>query len=271
MQQFLREFGSHATPRVTRRIVDGLKTSLGNQTVSIRGVSPATHFAQVLVEADYRMKLIGIGLENPPVDIISYVARANPARVARNALQRWYFVPDYETVRMSDDGLAMELVGDGVKLVNVSEMVRKDGSRVEGDRPDRASQAFTLSFTKLYPQLAERVPVYAQLRNLIDMTIAAAFIQEQDYYGQINWQMDLIGRERDFRVETLEAPKQVATAVNAIWKGSTLMTPIGGGVHIQPRLALNSGNLLTDDDGQVAQTRGQIDLQELPADVWWWD
>ena len=40
---------------------------------------PKTHFAQVLVEADYRMKLIGIGLEQPPVRMVSYVDRANPA------------------------------------------------------------------------------------------------------------------------------------------------------------------------------------------------
>lgn len=44
-------------------IAAGLKENLGLQVVSIDGISPQTHFAQVLVEADYRMKLIGIGLE----------------------------------------------------------------------------------------------------------------------------------------------------------------------------------------------------------------
>ena len=82
-----------------------------------------------MVEADYRMKLIGIGLEQPPVRLKSYVARANPRQIARNALQRWYFVPDYQCVRVSDDALAMELVGEGVKLVGEDEVVAKDGSR----------------------------------------------------------------------------------------------------------------------------------------------
>ena len=40
-----------------------------------------THFAQVMIEADYRMKLIGIGLERPPVKLASYVDKANPAMV----------------------------------------------------------------------------------------------------------------------------------------------------------------------------------------------
>ena len=67
MQQFLRQIGSTATPNDTQFIVNGLQSSLGPQTVSVNGVSPKTHFAMVLVEADYRMKLIGIGLEKPPI------------------------------------------------------------------------------------------------------------------------------------------------------------------------------------------------------------
>ena len=77
----------------------GCATASGCRTVSINGVSPKTHFAQVMVEADYRMKLIGIGLETPPVQLVSYVERASPAQVSRNALQRWFFVPDYQCVR----------------------------------------------------------------------------------------------------------------------------------------------------------------------------
>ena len=60
---------SARTPRRTTRemIVNGLRTSLGMQNIRVGGVAPNTHFAQVLLECDYRMKLIGIGLEKPPV------------------------------------------------------------------------------------------------------------------------------------------------------------------------------------------------------------
>ncbi|MBW3599541.1 MAG: DUF1598 domain-containing protein, partial [Planctomycetes bacterium] len=131
MQQFLGNVAGRVTPGDAHRLVQGLRQNLGLQTVSIRGVSPRTHFAQVLVEADYRMKLIGIGIEKPPVKIVSYVERANPRDVSRNALQRWYFTPNYECVRMSDDELALELVGEGVKLVNSDELVQAGGVRVD--------------------------------------------------------------------------------------------------------------------------------------------
>ena len=46
-----------------------------------------------------------------------------------------------------------------------------------------ASDAYTKAFTKIYPKLAERSPVYAQLRNCIDMAVAAAYMQQNDFYG----------------------------------------------------------------------------------------
>ena len=100
------------------------------------GVSPKTHFAEVLVEADYRMKLIGIGLEKPPVKMVSFVDRVNPAQVSSNALFRWYFVPDYQCVRVTEDNLAMELVGDGVKLVGEDEVV---GAAASGSSAGRGT------------------------------------------------------------------------------------------------------------------------------------
>lgn len=130
LQRFLRQVGSRATPADTQFIVNGLRTSLGMQRVRVDGIPADTHFAQVMVEADYRMKLIGIGLQPPPVRMTTFIDAASPGQISRNALIRWYFVPDYECVRASADGLAMELVGDGVKLVGENELVTATGSGV---------------------------------------------------------------------------------------------------------------------------------------------
>jgi hypothetical protein len=272
MQEFLRAYGS--APRAfhdTQFIVSNLQQSLGMQVITVGGVSPKTHFAQVLVEADYRMKLIGIGLENPPVRLKSYVERANPSQVARNALQRWYFMPEYQCVKVSDDALAMQLVGDGVKLVGENEIVGKDGKRTATTPNNSASEQFVRAFTQVYPQLAERAPVYAQLRNCIDMAVAAAFIQHQDYYDAVNWKADTFRSESSYPVETFNPPTQVATAVNALMKGTTLVTPVGGGVQLRPTMALSSENLMGDEEKAVAKARAEVNLSSLRADQWWWD
>jgi len=273
MQQFLNQMGSRATPNQTEFIVKGLRESLGLQTVRLTGVPASSHFAQVLVEADYRMKLLGIGLEPPPANVkmASWAARANPLAISRNALQRWYFVPDYQCVRVADDELAMELVGDGVKLVSADELVNQDGTRSKTANVDLASKGFTTDFTKNYAGIAKGIPVYWQLRNGIDMLVAAAFIKEHKYADKAGWKMDTFLDEKEYSVETLNVPKQVETAVAAIWKGNRLATPIGGGVHIEPAEALKSPNLLEDKGGKVKAKHDESDLKSLAKGQWWWD
>lgn len=271
MRQFLVNISGRVTPADAGRIAQGLKENLGLQTVRIHGISPKTHFAQVMLEADYRMKLIGIGLEQPSVKITSYVQRANPRSVARNALQRWYFTPDYDCVKVSEDELGMALEGDGVQLVSEDQLVQAGGGRVVSGSVDRASHSFVSEFTRKYAELAKEEPVYAQLRNLIDLAIAAAFMQRYDYYGRANWDARVFTDEAQFPVEVYAEPKQVESAVNAIWKGSTLMTPIGGGVNIQPTKALTSEHLKIEQEGEVKELREQLELGKLAPDQWWWD
>jgi hypothetical protein len=275
MHQFLneigRQFAGPPKPGFEQFVVEQLRDKLGMQVITVGGVPASTHFAQVMVEADYRMKLIGIGLEQAPVRLKSYVARANPHQVARNALERWYFVPNYECVRVSDDSLAMELVGEGVKLVGEAEVVANNGQRSASKRGNPASQAFVNAFTKVYPDLAQRSPVYAQLRNCIDLAVAAAYIRDQDFYGLAKWEPSVFDDESAYPVETLNPPTQVASAVNSMWKGSMLVTPIGGGVQMRPTEAISSTNLMDDEDHAVAKARTENDLSQLAPDQWWWD
>jgi hypothetical protein len=274
MQQFLNEVGRSLQPGAEQAaeqyIVEGLRESLGLQVITIGGVPASTHFAKVLVEADYRMKLIGIGLEEPPVNIVSYVAMVNPATVARNALQRWFFVPDYQRIKVAEDGYAAEFVGNGVKLVGEDEVVSASGGRQTSSHQSGASQKFTRMFTQKYNELAERAPVYAQLRNCVDLLVAAAFLQQHDLYGQAGIDLGALGSEGSYKVEKYNAPKQVASAVNSMWKGSRLMTPIGGGVEIRAGQAVDSSHVIKDD-GKVAAARNELDVKSLPANQWWWD
>ncbi len=270
MQQFLASVRGRVGPGDAERLAMGLKNNLGLQTVSIRGIPNDTHFARVLVEADYRMKLVGIGLERLPVKVPSYVARANPASVAANAMERWYFQPRYDGVSVSEDGLAMKINERGVQLVGANERVA-GGKRTISGRVNKASQAFCQDFTNKFPEIASRVRIYAEMRQLMDVAIAAAYIHEQDFYGQANWDMSVLGNESVYGVQTYTAPEQVETAVNAVWRGNTLMTPLGGGVQMQPRKALSKETLVVDSEGRNNQVKQSAGPSDLKAGQWWWD
>ena len=102
-------------------------------------------------------------------------------------------------------------------------------------------------------------------------SVAAAFIQKEDYLLQGRL-VDGPVRQRSSagRANRL-APQQVETAINVVWKGTHVSTPIGGGVTISPREALSKSNLLKDKDGKVGEARKDTDLKNLAKGQWWWD
>ena len=165
----------------------------------------------------------------------------------------------------------MQLVGSGVKLLNEDEVVDASGRRHAKGTTSRASSAFVKGFTQEYPQLAARHAVYGQLRNIIDMAVAAAFIQQQGYYARADWKMPLVGDEQKFPVQTCTAPVEVETAVGSRWKGSRLMTPVGGGVLLAPYQAFIAENQLPDEQRKVEKQRAQINPQKIADGQWWWD
>ena len=255
--------------RMAHQMAAGLRQSLGMANVRVFGISPKTQFAHVLVEADYRMKLIGIGLEPPPVKMVTFLGALGS--VNESALQRWWFVPQYDCIKVTQDGLGMELVGQGVQLLGEDKVIGPAGKLLDSQaKPNRASELFTGSFTAKYAQIAAVSPVYAQLRNLIDMLVAAAFIQQQDFYGRADWQASTLLNEQTLPVESEPVPRQVPCAVNAVWKGSRLYSPAGGGVSIQAHRALEPNHIMADEDGKLRRRHERVGTS-LPDDIWWWD
>jgi len=267
-EQFARR---NAGPNDANAIVAGMRESLGMQNIRLRGVPANSHFAQVMVEADYRMKLIGIGLEKPGIRMMSYVDRVSPSVVSRNAMQRWFFVPDYKCVKMSADGMAAQLIGNGVQLISADEMVTDGGQRTKATRINAASKAFADAFTKNYPAISRASPVFGQLRNVIDLSIVAALLRKYELPRKADWKMETFLNEEAYPVETLNVPKLAGTAIAAVWKRNTLVTPIGGGVQIKPTDAMKDENILKDEGGEVAKVHAATDVKAIAKEQWWWD
>ena len=260
-------------PGLENEVVRLFRDSLGMQKITINGVSTKTRYARVMVEADYEMKMIGLGLKKPnaKVKITSFMEKANPSAVAKNSLQRWYFQPDYDCVHVNDDRSAMQLVGPGVKLVGEGESVTNQGQRIRNGKMDGASRAFCNTFTNSYERLAEQVPLWAELRNLIDMSVTAAYIQKMGLYQKAGWDMETFGDESKVPTEVFEAPTQVAPVANAKWKGQYFMSPIAGGVSIQPRVALNSDRVNVENSVEINKVKDDAVLDNLADGQWWWD
>lgn len=249
----------------------GVRNALGLQDVKVWGVSPKTNFAATLVAADYRMKLIGIGLEQSPVKVVTYAEKSNPRVNASNGLVRWYFQPNYDCVVETENGDALQLIGNGVILVGEDELVSSEGKRsANTGRGNPATRAYAKSFTQKFEKIADETPVYASLRNLIDMTIVAAYLQKEKIYEKANWTPDFFASEEQFQTETVNEVKFAETAVNTIRHSANLVSyPTGGGVRIEPQIALDVDHLKYDEKGDVEKKRDNSSNDDLSQ--WWWD
>jgi hypothetical protein len=255
-------------PAVAAWIHEGLQTALGEGAVRVFGVPTATHFARVLVEADYRMKLIAIDLEPPPVPLRTFLGGLQSA--PPNTLQRWWFRPDDRCLRVAAEGRSCELIGRSVRLSTEDLTIGADGRLVDrGGKAGAAAQAFAAAFTAKYPQIAERSPVFAQLRNGIDLLVLAAFMRRENWQTAIAWDATGLRDEQLVTTETLPPPRRMPCAVNVVWKGSVLLAPAGG-VSIVPDELLAPERVSIAPAGALDDQRSSSEPQ-LGGNGWWWD
>ena len=68
------------------------------QQITVEGVPATSHFAQVLVAADYRMKRLGMNLDPPPRgdEIAQLFADDAGKFIGRRACPRWWMEPKYD-------------------------------------------------------------------------------------------------------------------------------------------------------------------------------
>jgi hypothetical protein len=258
----------HERPAVAARIHDGLAAALGDADVRVFGVSAATHFARVLVEADYRMKLIAIDLEPPPVPLRSFLDGLQSA--PPNTLQRWWFRPDDRCLRVAPDRRACELLGRSVRLSTEDLAIGPDGRLVDrGGRAGATAEGFAAAFTARYPQIAERSPVFGQLRNGIDLLVLASYLRREGWPAAIGWDAGGLRDERTVATETLPPPRRMPCAVNVVWKGRVLLAPAGG-VSIVPDELSAPDRVAVAPAGVLEEQRSAVG-QRPDGDRWWWD
>jgi hypothetical protein len=252
------------------QIAAGMRVRLGPAEIKFHGISPRTHLAQVLVEADYRMKQIRLGLEIPPINISSMAERALPQELARSAGWQFIFVLHDQCVRVSGDGLAVEMAAAGPKLITERERRLARGERLPADAADKAASGFARAVTANYDQLAQKLVVFGQLRNALDMILAAALMKQHHYYGRSGWQAEIFRSEAKLPVQRLAVPQHVELIINTIPKGRAVLFTTGA-IEIIPRQALARDRLLADEGGKLDALRMALQAGRIPQTRWCWD
>jgi hypothetical protein len=253
-----------------------LREQLGQQRIDINGLDPQSRAALVLVEADYRMKLVGVGLEPALPGVENYLdsikVGAGQAPPPLDVL-RWWFAMKYDAVRSSADKLAFELRGQGVQVLSENELLALNGERQHTGQASELNSAFTTSFTKHFPQLATKYPVYAELRNLFDMAMLGAIIQTYDLSQQVNWQMTCFGNGGTYSPKQAVAPRWVDSVMRSrVINQKHIIVGVSGGVRVDPWEQVTPTALEIDQTARMKSGRNYAN-QTRPTnrDQWWWD
>ncbi|HVW00462.1 MAG TPA: DUF1598 domain-containing protein [Planctomycetaceae bacterium] len=244
---------------------------VGMQDVKVWGVPAESHFAQVLVEADYRMKRIGLGLDHPPVKgLHSHLATLG---AHGNSMQRWWFVPQYDDFVRTEDGLGYQPAGPRAQVLAQEELVDQQGRRSDAGNTRQSTQKWARHFSKKFPELADRVPVFAEMRNLFDLAIVAALFKKEQIPQRAGWRPGLFLDAARAPTKRGPVPRQVPTCSNC--KNASDGSVIGlvaGGVVADATEALQSAQFEQDKDATVARERTSARREQLPAaHAWWWD
>ncbi len=252
-----------------------LQHQMGRQTISVNGIDPRTRVAQVLVEADYRMKLVGMGLEEGTVDVPSYLnlIQVGPGEAPPPMdVLRWWFALKYDAVQATEGGDAFEILGPGVQVMSENELLTALGRRVHTGASDALNSEFAHRFTAHYAALAQKYPVYADLQNIFDLALVASLIQSQQLAERVNWHMLCFGDPQQYGVALGAAPQSVETVVNhRVINGRHVVAGVSGGVSVSPWQYTSAESIQSDDYGALKARRAQAEADELPVEAWWWD
>jgi uncharacterized protein DUF1598 len=252
-----------------------IRDALGRQDITMYGIDRRTHAGRVLVEADYRMKLVGIGLEEGVPGVAGYLSSLKLGKDGQpppmNVL-RWWFTLNYDALAATDRRDAFELRGPGVAVLSENELINARGERAHTGDSDAPTRQFAETFTSQFEKLAAKYPIYAELRNVFDLALIGAVIQSHDLPGQVGWHMTYFGPNGDYQPQLGAAPTEVESVMNhRVIGGKHVVAAISGGVRVDARSVATPGAIKADTDGRMANDRSGAQPQQLQRRTWWWD
>ena len=245
-------------------VVHELESALGMQRISVRGVPDTSHFARVLVAADYRMKRLSMNFDPSPVrGLVSYLQMVRPS--GRTITPRFWLEPKYEALFRDADGLAWELRGSGVKVMTEEDFLTAAGDLQHSGKASRTAQTWADNMTDKYTELAVADPIFGELQNCMELAIVGALVVKDRLTDKAGHSLPTLMESPAVKTEVFNAPKQVESKASVVVKGQNWIVGVSGGV------AINSW--LVADKAKVSDTVAPVRAKAAPAENtnWWWN
>lgn len=261
-------------PGALRGWTKNLQEKLGRQDVVVWGIPADSRAARVIVEADYRMKLIGIDKLDAGKEVPSYFdllpAGQSQGAATMDAL-RWWLTMKYDAVLHSADRTAFEIQGSSVLCQSENQMLTAEGKHVPTGKAEATNRQFAQNFTQHYNALAARDAVFADTQNVFDLALIASLIHEDQIARKIDWNFGSLGPSGDYQPAHYPAAREIDSVVNhRVYRGKDIVVQVAGGVSGDVRSVLQD-KAITREAPELAEKKTAAAAPQLPAGRWWWD
>ena len=253
-------------PPPTARDVDAyaanVEKAYGMNVVSIKGVPEKSRFGKILVAADYKMKRIGLDQEPSMVrGLPSYVSMLSGRPKQINP--RFWLAPEYTTVSYDSKKLTWELGAVKVKALTEDEYFdARSGSRQTTGNLDKTAIAWCDKMTAQYHALSKVDPVFAELKNCMELAITVALIHREGLLTAANCKLPAFADEAILKMVNYPTPQFVPSKATIARNGRSFVVACGG-VEINPFGAVEKATL----DNAIDKQRDK--LVDVASDNWW--
>lgn len=253
--------------------VNQLQSQLGPQDIELWGVPRDSRVARVVTEADYRLKMIGIGkLEGGShVPSIFELLTVEEQKSSKLDALRWWLTMKYDAILHSPDHNVFEIQGPSVQCLSEDQYLTEKGERVGTGQASATNRKFAENFTRYYSELAQRDIAFADLQNVFDLALVAALLKNEGVANRINWDFGSFAPSGMYQPAVYAAPREVESVANhRVYRGKDIVVQVAGGVRgdlmsvVRDREVMKPSTTLKDMTTQAAPSN-------LPQGRWWWD
>lgn len=249
----------------SQAVAANVEKMLGLQNITVNGVLADSHFANVLVAADYRMKRIAMDFEPSPVRGLPSYLQMVPATTRSLQSPRFWLEPQYEALLRDADGLAWNLHGASVKALTEEDFLTATGELKHSGKAIPAAQKWADLMTAKYPELAAADSIFGELQNCMELAVVGALVAKERLTEKAGNSLPTLMASADLKAEQYAVPKKVQSKASVLKKGQNWVISASGGVAINSWAIADSAK----PSDAVASARAKV----VPADSkhWWWD
>jgi len=244
--------------------VNNIERALGIQNISVNGVPSGSHFARVLVAADYRMKRIAMAFDPSPVrGLPSYLQMAPAGRTVQTP--RFWLEPRFEALLRDPDGLAWQLQGASVKAMTEEDLATASGSIKHSGKANPVAQKWADTMTHKYAELAAADSIFGQLQNCMELAVVGALVAKERLADKAGNSLPTLLDPSVVKTAEFSTPRQVESKASVLKKGRHWVISASGGV------AISSWELadMAKTSETVAAERGKA--TPAAGSNWWWN